>query len=37
MKAVVFAYHNIGCAGITSIIAPGYEIQAVFTDVDDQN
>ncbi len=37
MKAVVFAYHNIGCAGITSLIAAGYEIQAVFTHVDDQN
>ncbi|WP_024872254.1 bifunctional UDP-4-amino-4-deoxy-L-arabinose formyltransferase/UDP-glucuronic acid oxidase ArnA [Tolumonas lignilytica] len=37
MKAVVFAYHDIGCAGIKSLIDAGYEIQAVFTHVDDQN
>lgn len=37
MKAIVFAYHDIGCAGIKSLLAAGYEIQAVFTHVDDKN
>jgi UDP-4-amino-4-deoxy-L-arabinose formyltransferase/UDP-glucuronic acid dehydrogenase (UDP-4-keto-hexauronic acid decarboxylating) len=37
MKAIVFAYHDIGCAGIRSLLAAGYEIQAVFTHVDDKN
>jgi UDP-4-amino-4-deoxy-L-arabinose formyltransferase / UDP-glucuronic acid dehydrogenase (UDP-4-keto-hexauronic acid decarboxylating) len=37
MKAVVFAYHDIGCAGIKSLLKSGYEISAVFTHVDDQN
>ncbi|MCL2310347.1 MAG: bifunctional UDP-4-amino-4-deoxy-L-arabinose formyltransferase/UDP-glucuronic acid oxidase ArnA [Proteobacteria bacterium] len=35
MKAVVFAYHNIGCTGIKALLAAGYEIEAVFTHVDD--
>ena len=35
MRAVVFAYHNIGCAGIEALLAAGYEIAAVFTHVDD--
>jgi UDP-4-amino-4-deoxy-L-arabinose formyltransferase/UDP-glucuronic acid dehydrogenase (UDP-4-keto-hexauronic acid decarboxylating) len=34
MKTVVFAYNNIGCTGIKSLIANGYEIQAVFTHID---
>src|SRR5476649_651296 len=34
-KAVVFAYHDIGCAGIESLLAAGYEIAAVFTHADD--
>lgn len=35
MKAVVFAYNNIGCAGIKALIKNGYEIQTVFTHTDD--
>ncbi len=35
MKAIVLAYHNIGCAGIRSLLANGYDIQAVFTHPDD--
>ena len=31
MKAVVFAYHDIGCTGIEALLEAGYEIQAVFT------
>lgn len=34
-KAVVFAYHDIGCAGIEALLATGYEIAAVFTHADD--
>ncbi|KAB0495058.1 bifunctional UDP-4-amino-4-deoxy-L-arabinose formyltransferase/UDP-glucuronic acid oxidase ArnA [Pseudomonas vancouverensis] len=34
-KAVVFAYHDIGCAGIESLLTAGYEIAAVFTHADD--
>lgn len=36
MKAVVFAYHDIGCTGIKALLNAGYDIQAVFTHVDDQ-
>ena len=35
MKAIVLAYHNIGCAGIRALLAHGYEIQAIFTHEDD--
>lgn len=35
MKAIVLAYHNIGCAGIRALIKHGYEIVAVFTHQDD--
>lgn len=35
MKAVVLAYHNIGCAGIAALLAHGFDIQAVFTHRDD--
>jgi UDP-4-amino-4-deoxy-L-arabinose formyltransferase/UDP-glucuronic acid dehydrogenase (UDP-4-keto-hexauronic acid decarboxylating) len=35
MKAIVLAYHNIGCAGIRALLANGYDIQAVFTHPDD--
>lgn len=35
MKAVVLAYHNIGCVGIRALLAHGFEIQAVFTHEDD--
>lgn len=34
MKTVVLAYHNIGCAGITALLAHGFDIQAVFTHRD---
>ncbi len=34
-KAVVFAYHDIGCAGIEALVTAGYEIAAVFTHADD--
>ena len=34
-KAVVAAYHNIGCAGIKALHRCGLEIQAVFTYADD--
>ncbi|MFS2200527.1 bifunctional UDP-4-amino-4-deoxy-L-arabinose formyltransferase/UDP-glucuronic acid oxidase ArnA [Pseudomonas sp. Pseusp3] len=34
-KAVVFAYHDIGCAGIESLLSSGFEIAAVFTHADD--
>jgi UDP-4-amino-4-deoxy-L-arabinose formyltransferase/UDP-glucuronic acid dehydrogenase (UDP-4-keto-hexauronic acid decarboxylating) len=33
----VFAYHNIGCTGIRSLLDAGVEIEAVFTHVDDSN
>ncbi len=35
MKAVVLAYHNIGCVGIRALLAHGFEIAAVFTHEDD--
>ncbi|WP_097458729.1 bifunctional UDP-4-amino-4-deoxy-L-arabinose formyltransferase/UDP-glucuronic acid oxidase ArnA [Mangrovitalea sediminis] len=35
MKVVVFAYHDIGCTGIEALLDAGFEIQAVFTHVDD--
>jgi UDP-4-amino-4-deoxy-L-arabinose formyltransferase/UDP-glucuronic acid dehydrogenase (UDP-4-keto-hexauronic acid decarboxylating) len=35
MKAVVFAYHNMGCTGLQSLIRNGYEIAAIFTHTDD--
>jgi UDP-4-amino-4-deoxy-L-arabinose formyltransferase / UDP-glucuronic acid dehydrogenase (UDP-4-keto-hexauronic acid decarboxylating) len=34
-KAVVFAYHDIGCTGIEALLSAGYEIAAVFTHADD--
>jgi UDP-4-amino-4-deoxy-L-arabinose formyltransferase/UDP-glucuronic acid dehydrogenase (UDP-4-keto-hexauronic acid decarboxylating) len=35
LKAVVFAYHDIGCAGIQALLDAGYDIAAVFTHADD--
>ena len=35
MNVVVFAYHDIGCTGIESLLQAGYQIQAVFTHADD--
>ncbi|MBN2302807.1 MAG: bifunctional UDP-4-amino-4-deoxy-L-arabinose formyltransferase/UDP-glucuronic acid oxidase ArnA [Lentisphaerae bacterium] len=37
MKAVVLAYHNIGCVGINALLDNGFEIAAVFTHRDDPN
>ncbi|WP_455207485.1 bifunctional UDP-4-amino-4-deoxy-L-arabinose formyltransferase/UDP-glucuronic acid oxidase ArnA [Kaarinaea lacus] len=37
MKAVVFAYHNMGCTGIEALLRNGFEIQAVFTYPDSAN
>ncbi|QJI40204.1 bifunctional UDP-4-amino-4-deoxy-L-arabinose formyltransferase/UDP-glucuronic acid oxidase ArnA [Pseudomonas sp. ADAK2] len=34
-QAVVFAYHDIGCAGIDALLGAGFEIAAVFTHADD--
>jgi UDP-4-amino-4-deoxy-L-arabinose formyltransferase/UDP-glucuronic acid dehydrogenase (UDP-4-keto-hexauronic acid decarboxylating) len=35
MKTVVFAYHDIGCIGLRALADAGFDIQAVFTHVDD--
>ena len=35
MKAIVFAYHDIGCAGLKALNEAGYDVQAVFTHTDD--
>jgi UDP-4-amino-4-deoxy-L-arabinose formyltransferase/UDP-glucuronic acid dehydrogenase (UDP-4-keto-hexauronic acid decarboxylating) len=35
MRTVVLAYHDVGCAGIRSLIDHGYEIAAVFTHAED--
>lgn len=35
LKTVVFAYHNMGIAGLEALIRHGYEIGAVFTHEDD--
>ncbi len=35
MRAIVFAYHDIGCVGLNALRAAGYQIQAVFTHRDD--
>ncbi|MCW7760933.1 bifunctional UDP-4-amino-4-deoxy-L-arabinose formyltransferase/UDP-glucuronic acid oxidase ArnA [Photorhabdus luminescens] len=37
MKAIVFAYHDIGCIGINALTKAGFDIQAVFTHTDDPN
>ena len=37
MKTIVLAYHNIGCAGIKALLNQGFNIQAVFTHIDDPN
>ena len=34
MKAVVFAYHDMGCAGIQALLDAGYDIAAIFTHPD---
>jgi UDP-4-amino-4-deoxy-L-arabinose formyltransferase/UDP-glucuronic acid dehydrogenase (UDP-4-keto-hexauronic acid decarboxylating) len=35
MKAIVLAYHNIGCAGIEALVRHGFQVAAVFTHADD--
>lgn len=35
MKAIVFAYHDIGCVGLKVLQKAGFEIQAVFAHTDD--
>lgn len=35
MKAIVLAYHNIGCTGIEALLRNGFDIAAVFTHRDD--
>ncbi len=37
MKAVVLAYHNVGCEGLSALLRHGFEIAAVFTHKDDPN
>ena len=37
MKAIVLAYHNIGCVGIEALLQNGFEIAAVFTHQDSPN
>jgi methionyl-tRNA formyltransferase len=37
MKAVVFAYHNMGVLGITKLLEHGFEIPLVFTHEDSPN
>ena len=35
MKAIVCAYHDIGCVGIEALLRNGFEVAAVFTHKDD--
>ena len=35
MKAIVLAYHNIGCIGVEALLRNGFEIAAIFTHKDD--
>jgi len=37
MRAIVFAYHNMGCTGIEALLRNGFEIAAVFTHRDSSN
>ncbi|PBI78533.1 bifunctional UDP-glucuronic acid oxidase/UDP-4-amino-4-deoxy-L-arabinose formyltransferase [Rahnella victoriana] len=37
MKAIVFAYHDIGCVGLQALVDAGYDVQAVFTHTDAPN
>jgi UDP-4-amino-4-deoxy-L-arabinose formyltransferase / UDP-glucuronic acid dehydrogenase (UDP-4-keto-hexauronic acid decarboxylating) len=37
MRTIVFAYHDIGCTGLQSLIEAGFEITAVFTHTDAVN
>lgn len=35
MRAVVLAYHDVGCAGLDALLRNGFEIAALFTHKDD--
>jgi UDP-4-amino-4-deoxy-L-arabinose formyltransferase/UDP-glucuronic acid dehydrogenase (UDP-4-keto-hexauronic acid decarboxylating) len=35
MRAAVFAYHDVGCAGLASLLEQGHDVTAVFTHADD--
>ncbi|MEN0585528.1 MULTISPECIES: bifunctional UDP-4-amino-4-deoxy-L-arabinose formyltransferase/UDP-glucuronic acid oxidase ArnA [unclassified Kosakonia] len=37
MKAVVFAYHDMGCVGTQALLDAGFEIAAIFTHPDSAN
>ncbi|MEQ1977119.1 bifunctional UDP-4-amino-4-deoxy-L-arabinose formyltransferase/UDP-glucuronic acid oxidase ArnA [Xenorhabdus sp. SGI240] len=37
MKAVIFAYHDIGCVGLNALVKAGFDVQAVFTHTDNPN
>ncbi len=37
MRAVVLAYHNVGCEGLSALLRHGFEVEAVFTHKDDPN
>jgi len=37
MKAVVFAYHDMGCVGTLALLDAGFEIAAIFTHPDSAN
>lgn len=34
MKTIVFAYHDMGCAGINALLQAGFSISAIFTHAD---
>lgn len=34
MKAIVFAYHDIGCVGLQALVDAGFDVQTVFTHTD---
>ena len=36
-KAIVVAYHNMGCAGLEALLRSGINVVAVFTYPDDPN
>ena len=35
MKAVVLAYHNMGCTGLRALLRQGFDVVAVFTHTED--
>jgi UDP-4-amino-4-deoxy-L-arabinose formyltransferase/UDP-glucuronic acid dehydrogenase (UDP-4-keto-hexauronic acid decarboxylating) len=35
VKAVVFAYHNMGVTGLEALVSNGFEVQAIFSHADD--